>query len=202
MKPSNLIAAVAIAAAGSVAAGAAMAEDIAPVPTSSVETYGAWKLQCSNVPQPAAKKDEKKDSKKKDEKKKAADKVEFKTFCEVVQPYMNRKSGNEIARLAFAVSGDEKKKGYRAVLRTLVDVSFEKMPGIFDGDQEIAAGKFLNCAGQFCYMTFDISKDAQKKLMDAKKPAFQFPLARGNMIRISMANKGLGDALNALSGKK
>ena len=180
-----------------ISASYAASEEIAPVPTSSVETYGAWKLQCSNVPV-AQKKDEKsdKDKKKSKEEKKAKEQA-FVSVCEVVQPYMNRKSGNEIARLAFA-KDKSKEMAYRGVLRTLVDMSFKTKPAIYDGKDEIVSGQVANCSGQFCYITFDVTKDSHAKLVAAKELAFQFPLARGNSIRIKVNATGLDDALKAL----
>lgn len=169
------------------------ASEIAPVPTSSVETYGDWRLQCSNLEVPSEKKD-KKDAKKK------ADKPKIESICEVVQPYMNRKSGNEVARLAFLKSKDDKKK-VRAVLRTLVDVSFKTKPGIYDGDKQIAAGEFTSCVNNHCYIGFDLDSAMVKKMIEAEKLGFQMPVARGANIRISIGKKGMDSALKALDKK-
>ncbi|MCT4656495.1 MAG: invasion associated locus B family protein [Cohaesibacter sp.] len=172
--------------------------DIAPVPTSSVETYGAWKLQCSHIAQKVKEKEGDKKAGKKAAKKVAKDTV--RTVCEVVQPYSNRKTGNEIARLVFAKNTDGK-KGVRAILRTLVDLSFKNQPVLMDDKAELAKGEFQNCAGQFCYITFTIDKEARKKIAAAKALNFQFPLARGNNIKIQAEEAGLSDALNALESK-
>lgn len=169
------------------------ASEIAPVPTSSVETYGDWRLQCSNIEVPSEKKDDR-DAKKK------ADKPKIESMCEVVQPYMNRKSGNEVARLAFLKSKEDKKK-IRGVLRTLVDVSFKTKPGIYDGDKQIVAGEFTSCVNNYCYIGFDLDSAAVKKMMDAKKLAFRMPVARGANIRIAIVQKGLDSALKALDKK-
>ena len=148
-------------------------QDVVPVPTSIVENYGDWRLQCFNIAKKApaepkdgeAKKEDpkKKGSKKKEDNKgeKAAAKPAFDTICEVVQSYRNSKSNKLVARLIFTKSKDEKDKGHRALLETLVDLSFEKKPAFVDGSDELLSGEFATCRNQACYMTFDLNAETR-----------------------------------------
>ena len=81
-------------------------EGDAAVPSSTVETYGAWDVNCVNVKEKAKadpeKKDAKKKAKKKDDKKEEA-KTVVKEYCETVQVFRNKKTKKEYARFSLDI---------------------------------------------------------------------------------------------------
>lgn len=175
----------------------AFAQDATVQPSSVVESYDNWTLACDNLEVPAKMKD---DAKKEEG---ADNKTETKTLCEVYQTYTNPKSKKEIARFFFAYLAEEGKEAkLRSGIRTLVDVSFDKKPIVSDGDKTLFEGKVARCAGNYCYLEFDID-DAKMKLMkDAAKPQFAYPLSNERMIRIGMSAKGLDGAIKSLQEKQ
>jgi len=187
----------------------------APKPSRSVETYASWDVECTTVKVRKAKqsaKVEEKDKKKKDAKKKASKKkdaktkkanvaeFETRTICEAVQPYRNRKTNNEVARMAVAVDSKDKKK-IVAVLRTLIDVSFEGTPAIVDDGKDIVKGKFQSCLNKYCFIRFSLEKKSFDALTKSKKLGVQYPLSNGKLIRIGMSSEGLVDAVSTLRNK-
>ena len=179
----------------------------APQPSRSVETFATWDVECTAVKvrvnkEAGKKKDAKKkkdDKKKKDAKAEEAT-VETRTICEAVQPYRNRKTNNEVARMAVGLNS--KKKGeIVAVLRTLTNMSFSKTPAIVDADKELVKGEFRSCFNKYCYINFAIGKKTFDAILKAKKLGVQYPVSSGEMIRMGMSANGLSDAVTSLRSK-
>lgn len=179
----------------------ALAQDTeAPTPSRSTESYESWTLECTSVavapPAPEAKAA---DAKKVEEQPVAAGEV--KRVCEAAQVFTNRKTGNEIARMVFAL--DPKGSGSLvAGMRTVVDVSFEKKPALVDGETELAGGSFTRCSNGFCYALFVVDEKQVEQFAQTKAPAVQFPIASGQLLRMNMSTAGLKNALAALKAKK
>ncbi len=169
------------------AAGAAAAQDT-PVPNRLTEAYGSWTVECTNVKVPAKTDDG------------SEGEPESRLICEAGQTFTNQKTGNEVAKLVFAVDADDSEKLIVAA-RIIVDASFEKTPSLVDGEEEIATGKFTRCSGSFCFMQFDVDNDKVDQLTAAESPGLQYPIANGRVIRINIAADGLVDALAALKSK-
>ncbi len=188
--------------AGILLSGFAAAQDVSPRPSRSTESFGTWNVECTRIEVPKKDADAKKAADKNNDKdaKSEDKKAEFRNICEAVQTYTNKKTGNEVARLAFAINKD---KGNKLIggLRTLVDASFAKKPAVLDDNNEIFTGAFSRCSGTYCYVSFEVSRPQLKKLTDAKKPMLQYPIANGRMIRIGISNTGLSDAIAALGSK-
>lgn len=179
-------------------------------PSRSVETFASWDVECTSVKvrqaaakpaKDAKKKDaKKKDAKKKDAKKAAKTVIKTRVICEAVQPYRNRKTNNEVARLAVAV--DPKDKGqFVAVLRTITDVSFKAEPAIVNDGKTLIKGAFRSCYKKYCYIRFPLTKKNKDVMVKAKKLAVQYPVSGGEIIRINMSSNGLKDALASLKSK-
>lgn len=184
-----------------VVSSAAMAEE-GPTPNRSVESFGAWTVECTRVAKPVASKAKvttKKDAKKTDILKPV--KEEFTKICEAVQTYTNKKTGNEVARLAFGYDGGKTKGKLVAGIRSLVDVSFEKKPAIVVEKDVLFEGMFTRCARIYCYGRFDLDAKKLQKLQDAKKAAFRYPVSNGREIQINISSAGLKDALASLKTK-
>lgn len=160
-----------------------------PTPSRSIESYQAWTVECSNIAIPP-----KADAKEDDPK--------FRKVCEVIQTYTNQKTGNEVARMAFAYTGEDKKKRKLVGgLRTLVDVSFEKKPEITIDGKVVFEGKLTRCQGIYCFGQFDLDKKKLEDFKKAEKAAVQYPVSNGRVIRINISTNGLADALTALEAK-
>jgi invasion protein IalB len=179
----------------------------APTPSRSTEAYQSWTVESTNLAvaaEPAEKPAEAAEAKPADAKKPAdaaADAGETKRICEAAQVFTNRKTGNEIARLVFALD-PKGTGGLVAGMRTVVDVSFEKGPALVDGDAEISTGKVTRCNGTYCFALFDIDDAKIEQFLKTSKPGVQYPIASGQMLRINMSTAGLSDALAALKTKK
>jgi len=160
-----------------------------PTPSRSIESYQSWTVECSNIAIPP-----KEDAKEDDPK--------FRKLCEVIQTYTNQKTGNEVARMAFAYTGEDKKKRKLVGgLRTLVDVSFEKRPEITVDGKVVFEGKLSRCAGIYCFGQFELDKKKMDSFKTAEKAAVQYPVSNGRVIRINISTNGLADALTALETK-
>ncbi len=203
-------------------ATSALAED-AMKPSSSTETYEAWNLACTATQEQAAPAPDKKDdaakaanadAPKKDangasgKKDAAADPTKkdaaaaqphppTNQLCEVSQLYSNKKTSNEVARISFFYD-PQKKDQIIAVLRVLVDASFEKPVQILDGETELLKGTFRRCIGNFCYALFEDANGNLDKISAAANLNLQFPIGSGQELRIPMSPKGLSAALAAL----
>jgi invasion protein IalB len=179
----------------------------APTPSRSTESYQSWTVECTNLAVSAEaveKPAEAADAKPADAKKPAdapAAVAETKRVCEAAQVFTNRKTGNEIARLVFALD-PKGGGGLVAGMRSVVDVSFEKGPALVDGDTEIATGKLTRCNGSYCFAMFEIDDAKIEQFLKTSKPGVQYPIATGQMLRINMSTAGLSDALAALKTKK
>lgn len=172
-----------------------------PTPNRSVESFKAWTVECTRIAKPSK---EAKSAKKTDAKKPEIlkpTKEEFTQVCEAVQTYTNKKTGNEVARLAFGYDGDKKTGKLVAGIRTLVDVSFEKAPSILVEKDVLFAGKFTRCARIYCFGRFEIDSKKLVKLQDSKKAAFQYSVSNGRTIQINISSSGLKDALASLKTK-
>lgn len=183
-------------------------------PSRSVETFGSWDVECTvvKVRKAAEKTAKKADTKKKDAKKKIAKKddakksesakmvVTTRTICEAVQPYRNRKTNNEVARLAVAIDPKDKSK-FVAVLRTITDVSFKATPEIVNDGKTLIKGAFRSCFRKYCYIRFPLDKKIEAVLVKSKKLAVQYPVSSGEIIRINMSSNGLKDAFASLKNK-
>lgn len=183
------------------------AQEATVQPSSVVESYDNWTLACDRVEVavPKAEEGKKKEDGKKDEKKddKAAKNTETKTVCDVYQSFSNPRSKKEVGRFYFAyVTEEGKAPELRAGMRILVDVSFDKKPIVTDGDNTILEGKISRCAGNFCYIEFEIDEAKTKLLEQAEKPRFAYPLSSERMIRVDMSSKGLEGALKSLKEKQ
>ena len=164
-----------------------------PTPSNLVESYESWRMECNNIAVPAKKKKE-------GEAKKEDDKPSIRRLCTAYQTYNNRKSGNEIVRFIFTYEGEEKPK-LIAGLRTLVDVSFSGKPSISADEKELTKGKFNRCAGNYCFLQFDITDKIVESMKKAKALTFQYPLSSGRVMRLKMAQTGMDDALASLKAK-
>jgi invasion protein IalB len=178
----------------------------APTPSRSTEAYQSWTVECTNLAvaaETAQKPAEGAEAKPADAKKPAdaPAAAETKRVCEAAQVFTNRKTGNEIARLVFALDPNGS-GGLVAGMRTVVDVSFEKAPALVDGDVEISTGKLTRCSGTHCFALFDIDDAKIEQFLKTSKPGVQYPIASGQMLRINMSTAGLSDALAALKKKK
>lgn len=184
-----------LAAASVFALGASLAhaQSDAPKPSRSSESYKSWVVECTNAAPPAADAKDAKDAKKAEPPAKSA--------CEAAQIFRNRKTGNEIARVVFAL--DPKGSGeVVAGLRTVSDVSFERSPGLADGDVVIIGGKFTRCAGGACYGLLEVDSKKLSRLISAAAPEFRFPIASGQLLRIKLEMAGLEDALAVLKARQ
>ena len=181
----------------------------APKPSKTVESIQTWTVECNSIVVRARKSSKKEDSKKVAAGKKkttadkqSSDKKKFRQISEAIQTYTNRKTGNEIARLAFAVN-KKKKSTFVAGLRTIVDVSFSRKPSIVVDGKELLSGRFSRCAARHCYVLFsDVTERKLAKLASSKAVALQYPISRGQMLRIKISTKGLSDSLKALKAKQ
>jgi invasion protein IalB len=176
----------------------------APTPSRSTEAYQSWTVECTNLAvaaETAEKPAEGAEAKPADAKKPADAAAETKRVCEAAQVFTNRKTGNEIARLVFALD-PKGAGGLVAGMRTVVDVSFEKAPALVDGDVEISTGKLTRCNGTYCFALFDIDDAKIEQFLKTSNPGVQYPIASGQMLRINMSTAGLSDALAALKTKK
>lgn len=191
-----------IALLAAVTASPAFAQETeAPAPSRSTESYESWTLECTSVSvAPPAAADAKPADTKKDEEQPAVA-GEVKRVCEAAQVFTNRKTGNEIARMVFALD-PKGTGGLVAGMRTLVDVSFEKKPALVDGETELASGSITRCNNGFCYVLFSIDDKKVEQFAQTKAPAVQFPIASGQMLRMNMSTAGLNNALTALKAKK
>jgi invasion protein IalB len=183
----------------------------APTPSRSTESYQAWTVECTSVaaapvePAADAKAAEGAEGAAKAKPAEAAGEAkpaagETKRICEAAQVFTNRKTGNEIARFVFAL--DPKGSGALvAGMRTIVDVSMEKSAAIVDGETEIATGKIVRCTGNYCFAMFEIDDKKVEQFLKTAQPGVQYPIATGQMLRISMSTAGLADALAALKKK-
>ena len=163
-----------------------------PTPSNLVESYESWRMECNNIAVPAKKAAE--------GEAKAEDAPKFRRLCTAYQTYNNRKTGNEIVRFIFTYEGEDKPK-LIAGLRTLVDVSFAGAPVISADEKELVKGKFNRCAGNFCFLQYDITDKTVDAMKKAKALTFQYPLSNGRIMRLNMAKNGMADALAALSSK-
>lgn len=159
-----------------------------PTPSRSIESYQAWTVECSNIAIPQ-KEDAEEDAPK------------FRKLCEVIQTYTNQKTGNEVARMAFAFTGEGDEKKLIGGLRTLVDVSFEKQPEITVGGEVVFEGKLTRCAGIYCFGQFELETEKLDNFKTASDAAVQYPVSNGRVIRINISTNGLSDALTALESK-
>jgi len=168
-----------------------------PTPSKSIESFQAWTVECNNIQVQA--KAPGADAATSGET--GSDEKKFRRICEAIQTYTNQKTGNEVARLAFAV--DDKDKGNLVGgLRTLVDVSFDSSPAVMVGEEELFKGKFSRCAGIYCFVLFEKVTDKNIAVLEkAEKAVVQYPIARGRMLRINISTKGLSDSLKALKAK-
>ena len=169
-----------------------------PTPGRSTEAFQDWSVECSKVQEAA-----KAEGGEQQTDDAAAKKPEEKRICEAVQVYRNNKTGNEIARVAFAYAKGEgdKEEALKAGLRVIVDVSFKNQPKLVDGETTLMEGAFTRCAATYCFAEFTIGKDGTKPLEDAQKAALQFPISSGRVISIGVSPKGLADALKVLEGR-
>jgi invasion protein IalB len=172
---------------------AAWAQDAAtPQPTTSTESYDAWSIECTAVRVPAVAADA--------AKKVAAAPETTARICEVAQVYKNQKTGNEVARVAFAY--DPKNKGKLVGgIRTLVDVSFDKPTQLLDGNKELAKGNFRRCVGTNCFAILDVADDKLALIAKASALSLQFPISDGKLLRIKMSPVGLNNAMRALKAR-
>lgn len=152
----------------------------APQPDRSSETFEQWTVQCETAPAttPEAK---------------AA------KLCEMVQAYTNNRTGNEVARLAFA---PDEKGALTLILRSVADLSFASPPQVTIGADQTVAGTWLRCRDQFCYARFDITADQIAALGNASEASVQFALSNDQVLRIAVGTKGAKAALAALNTKK
>ncbi len=175
--------------------GSAMAmaqEATAPQPTTSTESYDAWSIECTAVRVPAVAADA--------AKKIVAVPESTARICEVAQVYKNQKTGNEVARVAFAY--DPKNKGKLVGgLRTLVDVSFDKPAQLLDGSKELTKGNFRRCISTNCFAILDITPEKLAVIGKSSALALQFPISDGKLLRIKMSSKGLNNAMSALKAR-
>ena len=187
----------AAAVAGALSLAPAQAQE-SPTPGRSTEAFQDWSVECTKVVQQAKAED---GEQKTDDA--AAKQPEEKRVCEAVQVYRNNKTGNEIARIAFAYAkgADDKEAALKAGLRVIVDVSFKSQPKLLDGETTLMEGAFTRCTGNYCYAEFTIGKNGTKPLAEAKKAALQFPISSGRVISIGVSPKGLTDALKVLEGR-
>lgn len=203
LKLNDISAAVLAAFVIAAGPGAATAQTAAPTPSRSTESFQDWAVECTSVQQAKAGEEAKAgEPAKAGEEAKApeAAKLETVRLCEAVQTYRNNKTGNEVARLAFAYDAKDGNK-LLAGMRLMVDVSFEKAPEIVDGDAAIMTGKVVRCAGQYCYAEFTVAKDSVDKLKAAKSAAVRYPISNGRTISIGLSSKGLADALKTLESR-
>ena len=177
---------------------AAFAQSATPTPTSLVESYKSWQVDCDLVAKPEKKEETKENSEN------AADKSE--QFCTAHQAYSTRSKNNERAEVArflfyYFAEKDEEKKSLVSGVRTTVNVSFEKEPELFVGEEALVKGKFRRCRGTFCFISFEIDDKKRKTLTEAKEAYFVYPLSNGQNFRITMSLEGLSDALAALGAR-
>ena len=171
------------------------AQSETPTPTSLVESYKSWQVECDLV-----KKAENKD--KKDEE--ATAKTE--QLCTAHQAYSTRTQKNdrsEVARFLFyyfAEKAGEKKKLISGV-RTTVNVNFDNEPELFVDGKSLVKGKFRRCRGSYCFISFDIDAKKQKTVTGAKEAYFVYLLSNGQNFRINLSLDGLSDALAALASR-
>jgi len=194
MKTNILRPMTAVALAASVfLANMALAQEN-PTPSKSIESFEAWTVECNNIQVQAAA-----DASTSGET--ASDGKNYRRICEAIQTYTNQKTGNEVARLAFAVD-DKEKDNLVGGLRTLVDVSFDSSPAVMVGEDELFKGKFSRCAGIYCFVLFEKVTAKNIALLEkAEKAVVQYPIARGRILRINISTKGLSDSLKALKAK-
>ena len=171
--------------------GAAFAQET-PTPSSSTESFKDWTVECTTI--------EVKPKAEEGAAEGETPKTETRRLCEAVQTYRNQKTGNEVARFAFAYGGEDRKT-LKAGMRLLVDVSFEKGLKITEGEKTVMEGKMARCIGSFCYATFDLKKGALEALQEAKKPAVQYPIGNGRMISINFSSRGLKEAVELLKSR-
>lgn len=185
-----------LAAVAGLALGSSLAhaQSGGPTPSRSSESYKSWVVECTNAaPPPAEEKTVTKDAKKAP--------IPAKSTCEAAQIFRNRKTGSEIARVVFAI--DPKGGGHIvAGLRTVADVSFERNPGLTDGDVVIVNGKFTRCVGGACFGLLEIDEKKLARLISAAAPEFRFPIASGQQLRIKLEIAGLEDALAVLKARQ
>lgn len=185
-----------------------------PTPSRSVESFGFWDVECNQITVASAANAEtgKKESVKKkaasksikdtksDEKSKAAKTKAIKQ-CVAFQAYRNNKSNNEIARIAFQYDGEGNSRKLLLYLRTLTNVNFENNPAVYIDGKKLGEGKFTQCAGGFCYGKFDIDAAGIKKILESKKPSWNYFVTKGRSFPINIGKKGLKDALASLKAK-
>lgn len=171
-----------VALAAGLALPVAAEEAAAPVPAQSVESFESWTVECATVTPEGGKTER---------------------MCEAAQTYKNQKSGNEVARVAFALAADAEgeAKTMRLALRNLVDMSFAAKPEILLGDAAFLTGEVQRCLGNACYTTFAITDEEIGKMEAAGDLKLRFPISNGSLFQIGMSSKGLKDALAVLRAR-
>lgn len=167
-----------------------------PKPKRSVESFGAWEVECNRFVVTPSK--DKKAAAKKDVK---AEKVESITHCEAMQSYYNSKSKKEVARLAYVYEGEGKAKKIALFMRTLVNVDFRTNPAVYSGDVKVVEGKFTHCAGNFCYGKFTVDAAMIDKIAKSDKPSWRYHINKTATYPINIASKGMKDAIASLKTK-
>lgn len=175
-------------------------------PTVVTEQYGSWKLECRTaarpIPVPKPRPEEGLDvapSKGSSDKSDNDEDKKFTPSCSIVQIFSNKRTNNEIARLAFAY-GDKEKKQLFLDMRSFVYVSFDIKPAILFDKQEIE-GAFKRCLTNFCFASFDLKKDSIEKFQNSKEALLRYPLGNGKAALIKVDPIGLVDALAALKAR-
>lgn len=177
----------------------AFAQDTAPLPGQSTESFQDWSVECTSVKKPVLAEGAAVKGDKPEQTAENSNRI-----CEAVQVYRNNKTGNEIARLAFAygIKGSEKAGILLAGLRVIVDVSFKGKPSVTSGGTALFEGEFERCIGNYCYASLALPEQGAKPLEEATDPALQFPISNGRMISIKVSSKGLTDALKVIESRK
>lgn len=158
------------------------AEEAAPVPAQSVESFDSWTVECATVTPEGGKSER---------------------MCEAAQTYKNQQSGNEVARVVFALAADKEgeAKTLRLALRNLVDVSFVSPPVILLDDADFLTGEMKRCLGNACYTVFAVTEEQVGKMEAAENLKLRFPISNGSLFQIAMSSKGLKDALAVLQSR-
>lgn len=172
-----------------------------PKPKRSVESFGAWEVECNRfvvTPAKVKKADPKKADKIKDVK---SAKVETITHCEATQSYSNSRTKKEVARLAFAYDGEGKSKKLTLFMRTFTNVNFTTNPALYSGDVKIVDGKFTHCAGNYCYGKFPIDAAIIDKIAKSDKPSWRYHINKTATYPINIGKDGMKDAIALLKTK-